>query len=256
MGTGAAPATALGAVFLFTDYTLQGPYVGQLHGRILQAAACPPRTIDLMHDAPAFRPDHAAYLLAAILPHLPERATVLAVVDPGVGTERGGLAMQIDGRWLVGPDNGLLAVAAAHAQHVHAYALPPAPSGTPATFHGRDVFADVAAAVTGHGAPPPGARAVADWVGQDWPMDWDGVVYQDGFGNLISGRRAATLGPEVALTLAGRRLPRAEKYADVAPGEAFWYANSMGLVEVSVNAGSAAAALGAGPGMELRWVAG
>mgnify|MGYP000518220324 CR=1 FL=1 len=253
MSAGGASPDRSGAVFLLTDYTLQGPYVGQLHGRILQAAAPPPRTIDLMHDAPAFRPDRAAYLLAAILPHLPAQATVLAVVDPGVGTDRHALAMQVDGRWLVGPDNGLLVVAAGRAERVQAYRLPPPAADIPATFHGRDVFADAAAATASHGAPPPGATAVAGWVGQDWPADWDAVIYQDGFGNLITGRRAATVTPGAALVVAGHRLPRVAKFADVAPGQACWYGNSMGLVEVAVNAGSAAEALALGPGAALQW---
>ena len=253
MSAGGASPDRSGAVFLLTDYSLQGPYVGQLHGRILQAAAPPPRTIDLMHDAPAFRPDRAAYLLAATLPHLPAQATVLAVVDPGVGTDRHALAMQVDGRWLVGPDNGLLAVAAGRAERVQAYRLPPPAADTPATFHGRDVFADVAAVAASHGTVPAGATAVAHWQGQDWPADWDAVIYQDGFGNLITGRRAATVAPGAALAVAGHRLPRVAKFADVAPGQACWYGNSMGLVEVAVNAGSAAEALAVGPGAALHW---
>jgi len=253
--TGADQRARPGAVFLFTDYTLLGPYVGHLHARLRDAFDPPPDVIDLMHDAPAFRPDCAAYLLAANLAYLPADAVILAVVDPGVGTERAGLLLYADGRWLVGPDNGLLAVTARHASDVAAYRLPPPPPGTPATFHGRDVFADAAAALAATGQPPIGAERVEGWVGQAWDGDWDALVYTDGFGNLISGRRGATAPGRGQLHVAGQPLARAEKFADVPEGTAFWYVNALGLVEVAVNSGSAAQQLGLGPGAALSWQA-
>ncbi|ABM61607.1 protein of unknown function DUF62 [Halorhodospira halophila SL1] len=242
-----------GAVFLYTDYTRLGPYVGHLHARLLQAVDPAPTVIDLMHDAPAFRADCAAYLLAANLPYLPADAVVLAVVDPGVGTERPGLILRAQERWLIGPDNGLLAVAAQDGADVEAYRLPPAPPGIPATFHGRDVFADAAAQVAATGRPPSGAERVDHWVGQKWLRDWDALIYTDGFGNLISGRRGASAPSHADVLIGGEALGQAEKFADVPEGTAFWYVNALGLVEVAVNSGSAAARLGAAPGTPLRW---
>jgi len=251
--TGVNQRARPGAVFLFTDYTHLGPYVGHLHARLRQAFDSAPEVVDLMHDAPAFRPDCAAYLLAANLKYLPPDAVVLAVVDPGVGTERGGLALRADGRWLIGPDNGLFAVAARDFADVQAYCLPPPPPGTPATFHGRDVFADAAAEVAVTDRPPRGSEAVETWVGHRWPRDWDALIYTDGFGNLISGRRGETAPDQAELVVGGERLARAAKFADVPAGTAFWYVNALGLVEVAVNSGSAAQRLAQGPGAVLDW---
>lgn len=248
-----AAQTARGAVFLFTDYTVRGPYVGQLHARVLERGGGELAAVDLMHDAPAFRPDRAAYLLASLLPYLPDNAVVAAIVDPGVGTERRALAMEVDGRWLVGPDNGLMAVAVHRAHTVAAYEVPPPSASIPATFHGRDVFVGAAADIARTGQPPAGAEAVESWEGADWPLDQDVVVYVDGFGNLMTGRRAATARADSVLEIGGCRLGYAEKFADVPVGEGFWYGNAMGLVEVAVNAGSAAETFGAGLDTRCYW---
>lgn len=102
-------------IVLFTDFGASGPYVGQMKAAIAVAAPGVP-VIDLMHDAPAFRNKASAYLLAALLRELPDGAVVLGVVDPGVGhPDRRPAAARIGGRWFVGPDNGLFAVAARHA---------------------------------------------------------------------------------------------------------------------------------------------
>ena len=102
-------------IALFTDFGYQGPYVGQMKAVFGNS---PDRisVIDLMHDAPVFNPKASAYLLAAIINYLPKETVVVAVIDPGVGSSRKALALNADGRWLVGPDNGLLEVVALHAE--------------------------------------------------------------------------------------------------------------------------------------------
>lgn len=147
-GVADTPHRNSGVVALFTDYGYQGPYVGQLKARLYDYTTRSqfrlPPVIDLMHDAPVFNPRSSAYLLASCLPYLPDNSVVLAVVDPGVGTQRFGLALEVMDRWLVGPDNGLLAIAAKRFSSAQVYQLAE-PAGISATFHGRDVFADVAA---------------------------------------------------------------------------------------------------------------
>ena len=88
---------------LFTDFGLSGPYLGQLKAVLHQAAPERP-VIDLFADAPMFDPRASAYLLAAYAEALPVQAIVIAVVDPGVGTDRPALALRADERWYVGPD--------------------------------------------------------------------------------------------------------------------------------------------------------
>ena len=102
-------------IVMCTDFGEKGPYVGQLKAVLARAAPSVP-VIDLMHDLPMFEQKAAAYLLAAMVSELPDDAVVLGVVDPGVGrTDRRPVVMRADGRWYVGPDNGLFAVIPKHA---------------------------------------------------------------------------------------------------------------------------------------------
>ena len=101
-------------IVLFTDFGLEGPYIGQVKARIL--AEAPNATIiDLFSDAPAHNPKACSYLLAAYVDAFPSGAIFLAVVDPGVGSNRAGVAVAAGGRWFVGPDNGLFEMAARRA---------------------------------------------------------------------------------------------------------------------------------------------
>ncbi|MCO6439856.1 MAG: SAM-dependent chlorinase/fluorinase [Nitrococcus mobilis] len=237
---------------LFTDFGWQGPYVGQV--KAVLAARCPTQPIiDLMHDAAVFRPREAGYLLAAIAHWIKPAAVVVAVVDPGVGTERRAIAAALDGRWFVGPDNGLLAPTINAAADRRVFALP-MPEGVSASFHGRDVFAPAAAelAVCGRIADQ---REIVDWVGRDLPADTDQIVYIDGYGNVLTGRRAATLPSGMSPAVAGQPIAGARTFADVAPGDAFWYRNSLGLVEIAVNQGNAARRFGLEVGDWLRFQA-
>ena len=104
-------------IVLFTDFGRDGPYVGQMHGAVHQAAietTLP--IIDLMHDAPAGEPMLSAYLLAAYAAPFPAASVFVCVVDPGVGTARAPVALRADEHWFVGPDNGLLEIAARRAR--------------------------------------------------------------------------------------------------------------------------------------------
>ncbi|EAR21089.1 SAM hydrolase/SAM-dependent halogenase family protein [Nitrococcus mobilis] len=227
---------------LFTDFGWRGPYVGQV--KAVLATRCPTHPIiDLMHDAAAFRPREAGYLLAAIAHWIKPAAVIVAVVDPGVGTERRAIAATLDGRWFVGPDNGLLAPTInAAAVDRRVFALP-IPGGVSASFHGRDVFAPAAAelAICGRIADQ---CEIVDWVGRDLPADTDRIVYIDGYGNVLTGRRAATLSRGVGPVVSGQPIIEARTFADVAPGIVFWYRNSLGLVEIAVNQGNAAQRFG------------
>jgi S-adenosylmethionine hydrolase len=103
-------------ILLFTDFGYEGLYVGQMKAVLARDAPNVP-VIDLMHDAPAHDPRSAAYLLAALVPEMPEGAVCLAVVDPGVGSDRTPLVVNADGRWFVGPDNGLFEIVQRRAKH-------------------------------------------------------------------------------------------------------------------------------------------
>ena len=230
-------------IVLFTDFGRDGPYIGQMQAVLHREAPGVP-VINLSADAPRFDPRASAYLLAAYTSAFPDDSVFLCVVDPGVGGARAPLVVQTGRSWYVGPDNGLLAVAARRAPDARAWRITWRPRRLSASFHGRDLFSPVAA-ILGRGEPPPGEplalEALAGW---DWPEDLDQVIYVDGFGNVMTGLRAGRLAPDAALDAAGQRLTRARTFSDVAPGGAFWYENANGLAEIAVNQGRADERLG------------
>ena len=234
-------------ILLFTDFGLDGPYVGQMKVALHQAGIGSRPIVDLMHDAPRFQPRAAGCLLAAMLHRVPVGSVLVAVVDPGVGSDRRGAVLRVDGRWLVGPDNGLFEMAARAAVELQWWDIAWPLEGVSASFHGRDVFAPLAAMLARGEMPAgvrvqPGLRCDPDGVGE-----LAEVIYLDSYGNAFTGLAADTLtddGAVACVQVNGRRLPAARTFSDVAVGEALWYPNSLGLVELAVNCGSAADTLG------------
>lgn len=217
-----------------------------------------PASVTLFEDLPAFNPKAAAYLLAAYIHEAPEGAAFCCVVDPGVGGERPAVILQASGRWFVGPDNGLFAVIARRAERAAVWTVTWRPPRLSNSFHGRDLFTPLAARLARGEAPddtwakPTECLAVT---GADWPEDLAEVVYLDGFGNAMTGLRAARLPQAAGLRIGDRLLPRARTFGAVPPGTAFCYENANGLLEVAVNQGAAGAALGLTVGSPVAVVA-
>ena len=239
---------------LFSDFGLTGPYVGQVRAVLHQLAPGRP-VVDLFADAPAFDPVSSAYLLAAYISHLPPDSTVLAVVDPGVGSERAALVLNADGKWFVGPDNGLLSILARRAGRAEAWRIATDVCSLSASFHGRDLFAPVAARLA-LGEPPLGDPFPTEkLVGFDWPDDRAAIIYLDVYGNAMTGLRADRLDDTTKLLVKGRSLDRARTFSDAPVGTAFWYENANGLAEISVNQGHAGKLLGLAIGDPIESIA-
>ncbi len=239
-------------IYLYTDYGLAGPYVGLLHAAV-RRHGCSSEIIDLQHDAPAFDPVAAGLLLARQLPYLPQETVVCAVVDPGVGGERKGLVLQLDEHWLVGPDNGLFAPLLSAAKTIQAIEWQP--DFISATFHGRDWFVPVAAGLAMHRQPEASRVEARSCVGFGMAKELAQVIYADGFGNAMTGMLAESLKPSDRLEVRGQVLQRAGTFGDLPVGRAFWYENSLGLVEIAVNQGSAVSQLGIEPGDAITLLA-
>ena len=229
-------------IVLFTDFGLEGPYTGQMKAVLHQMAPGIP-TIDLFADAPAGNPKAAAYLLAAYAQWFAAGTTFLCIVDPGVGGPRPPVILEADGCWYVGPGNGLFELVERRAAKTRSFDIAWRPENLSATFHGRDLFAPVAAMLA-RGDAPPGAPRKREDRRLDWPDDLAEIVYVDHFGNALTGLRASMLPPEARLAVAGRALERATTFSDRPPGTAFWYENSNGLAEIAVNRGRADRDLG------------
>jgi S-adenosylmethionine hydrolase len=230
-------------IVLFTDFGADDIYVGQVKVALLEhfPAAV---VIDLLHNAPNFRVEPNAHLLAALQEHFPPGSLFLAVVDPGVGTDRNAVAMQVDGKWYVGPDNGLLSVIAARAGKKRTWRIVWRPQRLSASFHGRDLFAPVAAWIARGNVPARTVEEVSDLQVRLAADDLAEVIYIDHYGNAVTGLRAAGVPRSATLVARDARLVHANVFADVPIGSGFWYENSSGLVELAANGASAAVLLG------------
>jgi S-adenosylmethionine hydrolase len=235
-------------IVLCTDFGPAGPYVGQVKAVLAREAPGVP-VIDLFADLPPFRPQLAAYLLAAYGEAFMAGDVILAVVDPGVGGARAALALEAGGRWYVGPDNGLFEIVQRRAGAAQCWTIDWRPPALAATFRGRDLFAPVAARLA-RGEPPPGTAA-APTRHPEWPDDLAAIVYVDHYGNAMTGLRAAALPAGAELEAAGVRIARARTFADVPDGSLLWYENANSLAEIAAHGASAAARLGLAPGMAI-----
>lgn len=208
--------------------------------------------IDLLHDVPAFDVRAAAYLLPAYAADFPPGSVFVCVVDPGVGGDRPPVIVRAAGRWFVGPGNGLFALLARRDADAACRVIDWRPGDLSDSFHGRDLFAPVAARLARGQLPDVRVVDPASGPGGDWPDDLAEIVYIDGYGNGMTGVRAATVASGARLHVASRVLDRARTFDDLAPGEAFWYANANGLVEIAVNQGRADRALDLRVGTQIQ----
>jgi S-adenosyl-L-methionine hydrolase (adenosine-forming) len=256
-------------ITFLSDYGLSDAFVGVCHGVML--AACPSAVlIDVTHGVPRGDVRAGALILSGALPYLPV-GVHLAVVDPGVGGDRRAVALRTaDGRQFVGPDNGLLSLCfeagGGVVEAVDIGRSPFALQPVSATFHGRDIFAPVAARLAGGvtlgeaGEPfdPDGLVRLE----LPRPVVEDGAlvahaVYLDRFGNVQldgSGALGLRTGQSVAISVRGESWPGVygRTFADVPVGELLVYEDSDARLAVAVNQGSAVDRLGISVGDELR----
>ncbi len=240
-------------IVLFTDFGVADPYVGQLHAVFAQYAPGVP-VVDLFHAVPNFDVRAGAYLLPAYAREFPEATVFLCVVDPGVGGARAPVMVRADGRWYVGPDNGLFSVLANRARQLECFEIRWRPA-TPLSdsFHGRDLFAPSAARLACGELPE---HEPISLVTPAWPADLAAVLYIDHYGNGVTGLRGDTATKDHCLQVGRHKLPYAKVFSKARRSGAFWYVNSNGLVEIAVREGNAARRLGFRLGTAVRWAKG
>lgn len=245
-------------ITLLTDFGTADGYVAELKGVIL-AGAPECQLVDLSHELPAHDVEFARLTVARYWRRFPARTIHLIVVDPGVGTSRAALAIESDGRFLIGPDNGVLSPALL-LPSARAVALPVGAAAS-RTFHGRDVFAPAAIALAtavpfeSLGAPfaDPVVRRTREAVRRDDGAVVGEVIAIDRFGNAVTNLVGARSGIVAA---GGVPVPIRATYADVTPGAPVALIGSTGLLEIAVREGSAASTLGISRGMPVVWYRG
>lgn len=239
-------------IVLFTDFGSDDIYVAQVKAVLVEQTASGTPIHDLLHRVPNFDARAGAHLLAALQGWFPAGSVFLAVVDPGVGSGRDPIVLEADGKAYVGPDNGLLSVVAARAHKVRAWRIVWRPAVQSASFHGRDLFAPVAAWIASGDLPKDRLEempALGVQLGAD--ELWE-VIYIDHYGNALTGLRATNVPRSAKIEVGGQQLAYARVFADVPAGGAFWYENSIGLVEMAVSGGSAAEMMGLRVGDAIR----
>lgn len=243
-------------VTLTTDFGLKDPYVAEMKAVIL--SICPNAVIvDVTHEVEKFNVRMGAFILASAVPYFPKGAIHVAVVDPGVGTQRRPIVIQTKQGFFVGPDNGLLVLAAEKQGIVRIHELTNPRFILPKTsftFHGRDVFAPVAAHLLNKVKPEEFGPEICDVVhlGFAKVTERNGafigeVLHVDGFGNIITNISEKELAhgsgrDAVKVNLAGRKLKLrlCKAYGEAGLREPLALIGSHGFLEIAINQGNAA----------------
>jgi S-adenosylmethionine hydrolase len=251
-------------VTLMTDFGEQSPYVAAMKG-VLLAVNPAIRIIDLSHQIPPQDLRHAALFLRGAVPCFPPGTIHVIVVDPGVGTDRALLCVELLEQKLLVPDNGCWTLLADLAERPPAvtrltearyWRQPVAP-----TFHGRDILAPVAGHLTLGVTPSALGTPLTTWQRISLPaprLTADGVagevVFVDGFGNLITNIAAEQCqDPQSGVTIGATPVPRRVRaYADASPGTLVALVSSFGLLEIAVAQGNAARQLDAAVGTPVH----
>jgi hypothetical protein len=248
-----------GVVTLTTDFGSRDPFVGVMKGQMMLRHP-DVRIVDLTHEVLAHWPAEAGFWLARSFRYFPPGSVHVAVVDPGVGSARGILVVAAHAHVFLAPDNGLLADVIDADSDPEVRRLAPEAFGRlklaapSATFHGRDIFAPMAAELAaGRIAPADLGPRVTEWI-PGWldPPLVSGdhvsgqVVTIDHFGNLITNIEARLLpqAPHSVVLVGGQSIVLRRTYADVRPGEYVALVNSFGVVEIARAERSAADGLG------------
>lgn len=263
-------------ITLLTDYGVESTYPAQMKGVIL--GRCPAANIvDISHGVPPHDVRTAAFMLAAAAPAFPQGTIHAAVVDPQVGSQRRILVAAAGGFIYLAPDNGLLTLVTHRELIRGAGEVTEGPlrifsvenefffrTDVSSTFHGRDIFAPVAAAIADGADLEDFGPPVSSIERFDFPLPaHDGcnisgrVLYVDTFGNLTTNIGGSMLAHCDPLCLEVHILGAvihglSRSYSDVPAGALLAYIGSAGLVEIAVNRQSAAARLGAGDGTPVR----
>jgi S-adenosylmethionine hydrolase len=255
-----------GVITMTTDFGHKGPFAAVMRGVILTRNP-DAQVIDLAHDIPPQWPPEAGFWISRAYPYFPRGTIHMAIVDPGVGTEREILIVEHDGHVFIAPDNGLLAPLLDHAENPRVWQLDmnrltslnlAKPSDT---FHGRDIFAPVAAELAaGRLSLTAIGKSVSEWT-PGWLDDPEvtagkvsgTIITIDAFGNLISNIDQSLIKDfrEPVAHIAGNQVPMLTTYGRAKPGALLALVNSFGVIEIAKSEGSAADGIGSDRGAPI-----
>ena len=249
-------------VFILSDFGTNDTYAAQMKASVLSFAGYGTPVVDLTNRVGRGNVLQGAYHLRASLPHLPRGSVILAVVDPGVGSSRGGLAAVWDGRFVVAPDNGLISLLP---PPISFRKLPPPDDTASKTFHGRDWFAPCAARL----AVDPGWTEFLEPLKDpvrllDCEPVFTGatvavtILHTDSFGNCILGLDSdcGLHVNKVTAHMGDFTCKKVNYYSEAQGDELLILSGSQGFMELAVKDGSAAELMGLEPGMRIELTTG
>jgi len=226
-------------IVLATDYGVAGPYVGQLKSAICNIA---PNAliIDLIHDLPAFNPKASAYLLASYLEHIPEDSIIVGVVDPGVGSNREPIILEGNGFTFIGPNNGMFSITARKLVDIKLSKIIVTDKYVSKTFHGRDIFAPVAAKIISNVETKLESFQTGNFIGAEWPDNLFEIIYIDHYGNAVTGIKLdRTFDTNKVFIINDYKINYNEAFFCADGNECFWFCNSSNLLEIAAKQASA-----------------
>ncbi|WFB34641.1 SAM-dependent chlorinase/fluorinase [Kiritimatiellota bacterium B12222] len=252
-------------ITLTSDFGTRDGYAGAMKG-VIRSVAPEVRIEEITHHIPAGDIRAGAWALRTAVPFFPRGTVHVVVVDPGVGTDRHAIILQVDSQYLIGPDNGVFSWMIQEGTDVRAWKLSDDswhPDQTSTTFHGRDLFAHAAALMVQEGELERvcGSELLPRW--EDWAKNVEvksgaegDVVHVDQFGNVVTNLLVGDAGQEHLCVTAfdgGLKLCGVNRtYGDVDSGEALLLIGSHGFLEIAVSQGSASEAFGLKCGDQVK----
>ncbi len=242
-------------ITLTSDFGLKDPYVAEMKGVILSLNS-KATIVDITHDIEKFNIQMASFILTSAVPYFPQGTVHLAVVDPEVGTIRRAILIESEKSFFVGPDNGILMLAAKSQGIKHVYQLTNPKFMNPKvsdTFHGRDIFAPVAAHLDSGVQPSAFGPEIKDLVQPEFTQIkkkancvYGEILHVDSFGNIITNITSKDLDKNIAemvsveLLEVTLKLPFSKTYAQAKNKQPIAIIGSHGFLEIAINQGNAA----------------
>lgn len=227
-------------ILFFTDFGNEGPYLAQMQAAV-RKQGFEGEILSLFADAPVFSSIASAHLLGAYHEDFPQKSVFLCVVDPGVGSDRKAVVIKSCNQWFVGPDNGLFSEVFRKDPKSEIYEISWRPEKLSASFHGRDLFAPIAARIAMDLDPISEFLLPIEKLTFLKPKvssyGLAEVIYIDHYGNGITGLKSAS--ELTAVEVSGHRLELSRTFSDVPAGKPLAYTNANGLIEIAVNQGRA-----------------
>ncbi|MGI8787084.1 MAG: SAM hydrolase/SAM-dependent halogenase family protein [Pyrinomonadaceae bacterium] len=249
-------------IVLLTDFGTKDYFVGAMRGVILSINR-DAKIVDITHEIPPQDIRAAGFTLRACYKNFPEKTIFVAVVDPGVGSKRRAILVETDDFYFIAPDNGLLSFIFNEANTFRAFELTNEKffaANVSRTFHGRDIFAPVAAHLSNGAQPNEFGAEIKNFICAEASaprkisaneIEFE-IVHIDSFGNLVTNLKAEDLPEKFTLEIGGKRIAKRRNYfAEADENELFIIAGSAGFLEIAAFGVSAAKLTGAKSGLKI-----